>query len=59
MERNQELQALIKRMEQQYDADETAREETTPSSSLSPEVEQFLQEMDRRFSDPEQPGGGT
>jgi hypothetical protein len=59
VERNQELQALIKRMEQQYDADETAREETTPSSSLSPEVEQFLQEMDRRFSDPEQPGGGT
>ena len=53
VERNPELKALIQQMESQYDAEEAAREEeVSPTAPLSPEVEQFLQEMDRRFGDP-------
>ncbi len=53
VERNSELQALVKRMESQYDDEEASRErEGPPSQPLSPEVERFLQEMDQRFTDP-------
>ena len=56
IERNTELKELIQRMESQYDAEEAAREEeASPPTPLSPEVEQFLQEMDQRFGDPNQP----
>ena len=56
MERNPELKALIQRMESHYDsqeAEQTAQEES-PEAPLSSEVEEFLQEMDRRFRDPGQ-----
>ncbi len=58
VERNTELKALIQRMEAQYDAEEAARqaEEASPPAALSPEVERFLQEMDRRFNNPDRPG---
>ena len=57
VERNPELKVLIERMESEYDTKEAAGEEgTSPPAPLSPEVEQFLQEMDRRFGDPDQPG---
>ena len=50
VERNAELKTLIKRMEDQYDAEEAAEEdESSAPAKLSPEVEQFLEEMDRRF----------
>ena len=53
--RNLELKGLIQRMESQYDAEEAASdEETTTPAPLSPEVEQFLNEMDQRFADPDQ-----
>ncbi len=53
LERNPELKSLINRMEAQYDAEEASSQEETP---LAPEVEEFLEEMDRRFGDAEQPG---
>ena len=56
VERNPEIKALIQRMETQYDAEEAASgEEATPPTQLSPEVERFLEEMDRRFEDPNEP----
>ena len=56
VERNPELKALIQRMESQYDAQEVEEEEeTSPHPSFSPEVERFLEEMDERFSGPQQP----
>ena len=52
VERNPELKTLIQRMESQYDAEEASTdEESPPSGPLAPEVERFLEEMDRRFSD--------
>ena len=52
MERNSELKSLIQRLETQYDSQEAAKEEEPPPSTpLSPEVEQFLEEMDRRFGE--------
>ena len=56
VERNSELQILIKQMEANYDAQAEAfeREGSSPAP-LAPEVEQFLQEMDRRFGEPGQP----
>ena len=58
VERNPELKALIQRMESQYDSEERAAGEGEESASapLSPEVEQFLEEMDQRFSGTEEPG---
>ena len=56
VERNPELKSLIRRMEAQYDADETSSMEDSTSTPLSPEVERFLQEMDQRFSDPQGEG---
>ena len=56
MGRNPELKSLIQRMETQYDAQEAARESDAPSApALAPEVERFLEEMDRRFAEPNQP----
>ena len=50
VERNAELKDLIKRMEAQYDAEEAAEDdESSAHARLSPEVEQFLEEMDKRF----------
>ena len=55
VERNSELKTLIQRMESQYDAEEASRSEESPSSApLAPEVERFLEEMDRRFDEPSQ-----
>ena len=54
MGRNPELNSLIQRMETQYDAQEAARESNAPPA-LAPEVERFLEEMDRRFAEPNQP----
>ena len=52
VERNPELKALVQRMESHYDSEEAASDrEASPPAPLSPEVEQFLQEMDRRFGD--------
>ena len=52
VERNAELKALIERMEAQYDAEEAAEDdESSVPAKLSPEVEQFLEEMDRRFGE--------
>ena len=56
VERNPELKSLITRMESQYDAEQaTKEEETSPPAPLAPEVERFLEEMDRRFGEPDQP----
>ena len=53
LERNPELKALIRQMESHYDAEEAAsQQDDSPQTPLAPEVEKFLQEMDRRFSDP-------
>ena len=53
VERNSELKNLVKRMESDYDAQEAAsQEEASPPPPLSSEVEQFLEEMDRRFGGP-------
>lgn len=50
IERNPELKALIERLEAYYDAQEAAvTEEESPR--LSPEVEQFLQELNQRLDD--------
>ena len=52
VERSPELKALVQRMESHYDSEEAASDrEASPPAPLSPEVEQFLQEMDRRFGD--------
>ena len=55
VERNTELKALIQRMESQYDTTEASeasqQEEESSPTPLSPEVEKFLQEMDRRFGE--------
>ena len=52
VQRNPELKELIRRMESQYDAEAAATDEQpSEPAPLSPEVEQFLQEMDRRFGD--------
>ena len=51
--RNSELKNLVKRMESDYDAQEAASEkEASPPTPLSPEVQQFLEEMDKRFGGP-------
>ena len=56
-ERNPELGPLIRRMESWYDAQVAGEEEGSESETkLSPEVEDFLQEMDQRFGEPDQPG---
>ena len=52
---NPELKTLIERIEAQFDAEEAAEDGKQPSD-FSPDVESFLQEMDRRFADPDQPG---
>ena len=56
VDRNAELKTLIQRMESQYDTEEAAdKENAPPSSPLSPEVQRFLEEMDRRFADSDEP----
>jgi len=55
MERNLELKSLIQQLESRYDADEAAAEEEA-STTLSPEIERFLQEMDKRFEDSDRSG---
>ena len=55
VERNPELKALITQMESHYDAQEASRDkEASPPTPLAPEVEQFLQEMNRQFGEPNQ-----
>ena len=53
VERNSELKTLIQQMEAHYDAqldsEETAKEETTTVSTLSPEIERFLSELGERL----------
>lgn len=57
VEHNPELKTLIQRMESQYDAEEaTSHQGAAPSGPMAPEVERFLEEMDRRFSDPKESG---
>ena len=52
VERNGELTALINQLEANYDAQEAGHnEERNEPAPLAPEVEQFLEEMDRRFGD--------
>jgi hypothetical protein len=57
VERNNELDALIKQMEAYYDArqdsEDSSSEAPTPTSRLSPEVERFLDEVGRQFDDSE------
>ena len=53
VERNSELKALIERLESQYD-DEQESQQQEPPAPLSSEVERFLEEMDQRFSEPDQ-----
>ena len=52
VDRNSELKNLITRLESQYDAEGAAREQQTAEPApLAPEVERFLEEMDRRFGE--------
>ena len=56
VERNSDLKTLIEQLEANYDAQEAAQtEEKAEPAPLAPEVEQFLEEMDRRFGDSTQP----
>ena len=57
LEHNADLKSLIQQLEANYDAQEAAREqEPSAPAPLAPEVEQFLQEMDRRFGESTQAG---
>jgi len=47
IEMNPKFKELIKKMEQDYDI--RPSEQTTPIPPLSPELEKFLSEMDKRF----------
>ena len=55
MERNSDLQGLIKQMEDYYDTNEaesaSAEETVSPEEAvaLSPEIEQFLSELGEEF----------
>ncbi|MFC2058953.1 PAC2 family protein [Chloroflexota bacterium] len=51
IEMNPKVKELIEKMEREYDSRPV--EETTPTPPLSPELEKFLSEMDKRF-DPDQ-----
>ena len=55
---NSELKSLIERMENHYDSEEAETKEDEPDqppTPLSPQIERFLQEMDGRFRDTDQP----
>ncbi len=55
--RNPELQSLIEWMESRYDAQVSGQEEAaSQSETLSPEVENFLREMNQRFGEPGESG---
>ncbi len=55
--RNPQAKNLVQQLETNYDARvQEAREEPT-TTTLSPEIENFLQEMDRRFGEEEQQQG--
>lgn len=49
VEQNPQLKEIVGQLEAHYDALAKKREEEHPSTRLSPEVEKFLSEMDRRF----------
>ncbi len=55
VDRNAELKDLIQQMEAYYDAqldsEESAAEKSTPTASLSPEIEKFLSELGERLDD--------
>ena len=46
---NPELKALVERLESIYDARAALPEDVEESPPLSPEVEKFLMDMDKRF----------
>ncbi|PKB67812.1 MAG: hypothetical protein BZY81_03780 [SAR202 cluster bacterium Io17-Chloro-G4] len=58
LEQNNELKDLIKQMEAYYDAqldsEETGKEETVPTATLSPEIERFLTELGERLDGDEE-----
>ncbi len=49
LDRNPQLKAIVEQLETHYEARTSQREEEEPPPQLSPEVERFLAEMDRRF----------
>jgi len=58
LEKNTELKDLIKQMEAYYDAqldaEDTPKEESVPTATLSPEIERFLSELGERFDGDEE-----
>ena len=52
LENNPQLQTIIKQLEEHYDT-RTNQPEEQETSQLSPEVEKFLAEMDKRFREEE------
>lgn len=51
LEGDSEVQELVEQLETAYDARLESPSEEVPQPPLSPQVDQFLQEMDRRFED--------